>query len=306
MLEGLEMTDKMRRKVIFVTVLLAFWSLLSCSREESLTPTRFRDDLLFEFPQGNTEIDRRIQTIQENFNCYVIYKDIEQNHLNRAWINLYPGMVFVANPVPQNHLNTYLSFLEDNIFRYFNPQLHSTLFPRYFFLVDGLHREDNGVAKAHIPCRTDGVDFWSLSFQSDQDGYILQYDEKKMRITFAYKAITLAFNNGLIKIPSTFSEGIDYKNPVYGDPSNEWHYQTRGFVKYVQPDFEYESPATDITVIAMAGEDFLMYVRKILFSTPETFAAENGQYDLVMRRYNIVLDVFSEFGIDLNAIATGE
>ena len=59
-------------------------------------------------------------------------------------------------------------------------------------------------------------------------------------------------------------------------------------------------------VIAMAGEDFLMYVRKILFSTPETFAAENGQYDLVMRRYNIVLDVFSEFGIDLNAIATGE
>lgn len=279
---------------------------VSCWEEDDIVPVRQNDDLLFEFPQGTGEIDRELQEIQEDFDTYVIYKDIANNLLNRAWINLYPGMTLEASPVPDNLVRHYVDFIRTNLFRYFDPDKHRGLFPKYIFLVDGLHREENGVAKAHIPVKTDGVDFWAVSFQSDEDGNLLKYNAKTMRIILVYQAIVSALNDGLLDIPSSFYEGINYKDPVYGDPNHEWHYQTRGFVKYVQPTFEYETPATDITVIAMANADFLMYVRKILFSTPDTFKAENGIYSLVMKRYQIVLNLFNDFGIDLNAVALGE
>ena len=48
-----------------------------------------------------------------------------------------------------------------------------------------------------------------------------------------------------------------------------------------------------------------MYIRKILYTAPEAFVAENGTYDLVMKRYKIVLDCFNNYGIDLSGIAEG-
>ncbi|MGN1233566.1 MAG: hypothetical protein ACI4UJ_09015 [Candidatus Cryptobacteroides sp.] len=295
---------KLLNRILVFTVLAIFP--VSCWEEPAIEPERQNSDLLFEFPQGTGEIDREIQRIQEDFDTYVIYKDISDNLLNRAWINLYPGMTLESSPVPDNLVQHYVGFIEENLFSYFDSGRHRGLFPKYIFLVDGLHREENGVAKAHIPVKTDGVDFWAVSFQSDEDGNLLKYNEKTMRITLVYQAIVSALDDGLIEIPSSFYEEINYKDPVYGAPNHEWHYQTRGFVKYVQPTFEYETPATDITVIAMANADFLMYVRKILFSTPETFRAENENYSLVMKRYQIVLNLFEDFGIDLNAVALGE
>ena len=304
-----ELTDNcIFMKSVYRILILACLSVLpvSCWKEPAIEPERQNDDLLFEFPQGTGEIDRELQRIQQDFDTHVIYKDITSNLLNRTWINLYPGMTLEATPVPDNLVAHYVSFIEDNLFRYFDSARHRGLFPKYIFLVDGLHREENGVAKAQIPVKTDGVDFWAVSFQSDDEGNLLKYDEKTMRISLVYQAIVSALDDGQIEIPSSFYEGINYKDPVYGDPNHEWHYQTRGFVKYVQPTFEYETPATDITVIAMANSDFLMYVRKILFSTPDTFRTENEKYSLVMKRYQIVLNLFDEFGIDLNAVALGE
>lgn len=306
----------MMRLRLSIFTLLAIMSVsVSCYKEEPLTPTPMYNELLFEFPQDNKEYDRKIQSIQETYGTYVIYKDITQNLINRSWINLFPDMPLVASPVSLSNVSHYVDFLKDNFFRYFGSEQFKKYLPKYFFILNEMHREENGVAKAHQYIKTDGVDFWAMSLQEDESGNLKSYDTKHLRILLAYALIELAYDNDLIEIPSSFSQGIDYRNPIYNsaypdgtlsDPLHEWHYQLRGFVKYVQPDFEYESPATNITVVAMPGEDFLMYVRKILYSTPNSFYAENSMWELVMKRYQIVLDVFNELGVDLNAIATGE
>lgn len=304
------MTD-MKRYIYYIISSAALLSMSSCYKEEPLIPTPMHDELLFEFPQDNKEHDRVIQKLQEDYGTYVIYKDITNNLLNRAWINMYPNMSFVGFPVSEKHIMYYVDYLKNNFFKYFASEDIKKYLPKYFYLLKDMRREENGVAKAHIYTKTDGVDFWALSFQEDASGNIKSFNSKKVRIILAYALIEAAFDEGLIQVPDSFSQGIDYKNPVYNaiypdGRVHEWHYQLRGFVKYVQPDFEYESPATNISVISMAGEDFLMFVRKILFSTPDSFLEENLQWNLVMKRYQIVLDVFNDMGIDINSISLGE
>ena len=281
----------------------------ACYKEEPIVPTPMRDDLLFEFPQDNQAHDRRIQKIQEEYGTYVIYKDIDQNLLNRAWINLYPSMTLVADPVKEEHISYYLDQLQSHLFDYCDSELMKSYFPKYFFLVNNLHRVDNGVEKAHMVAKTDGVDFWAFSLK-EKDGVMQTVNIRQARLVLAYALIKNAFDEGKIQIPASFYEGVDYKNviydAIYSDGTvHEWHYQQRGFVKYVQPSFESESRTTDISVVASDGEDFLMYVRKILYTPPAQFISEHTRWELIMKRYQIVLNVFNELGIDLSAIAEG-
>jgi hypothetical protein len=268
-----------------------------------------RDDLLFEFPQDNQDYDRRIQKIQEEYGTYIIYKDIDQNLLNRAWINLYPSMTLVAEPVKQEHINYYLDQLQIHLFDYCDSELMKSYFPKYFFLVNNLHRVDNGTAKNHMVAKTDGVDFWAFSLK-EKDGAMQTVNIRQARLVLAYALIKNAFDEGKIEIPDSFYEGVDYGNviydAIYSDGTvHEWHYQQRGFVKYVQPSFESEGRTTDIAVVASSGEDFLMYVRKILYTPPAQFISERTRWELIMKRYQIVLDVFNDLGIDLSAISEG-
>ncbi len=300
----------MKNILIYAAALLLMTAAASCNKEAPLSPSPMRDDLLFEFPQDNKAVDRQIQTIQEEYGPYIIYKDIDENLLNRAWINLYPSMRLTADPVAPEQAQFYVDFLQKNIFDFVTKEDMKKFFPKYFFLVNNLHRVDGGVDKPHILALTDGVDFWAFSLKTNSSGVVQSFDAKKARIMFMYALIKTAFDQGAIEVPASFYQGIDYKNPVYNavysdGTVHEWHYQLRGFVKYVQPTFEYESPATDISVIGMAGEDFLMYVRKILFSSPAQFISENSQWELVMTRYRIVLDLFNELGLDLSAISEG-
>jgi hypothetical protein len=101
----------------------------SCYKEDPIVPTPMRDDLLFEFPQDNQEYDRRIQKIQEEYDTYIIYKDIDQNLLNRAWINLYPSMTLVAEPVRQEQISYYLDMLQAHLFDYCDSELMKSYFP---------------------------------------------------------------------------------------------------------------------------------------------------------------------------------
>ena len=300
---------KMRIYKIISAMAITMGFATSCYKEAPIVATPMRDDLLFEFPQDNQEHDRRIQKFQEEYGTYVIYKDIDQNLLNRAWINLYPSMTLVAEPVKEEHITHYLDQLQAHLFAYCDSELMKSYFPKYFFLVSNLHRVDNGVAKAHMVAKTDGVDFWAFSLK-EKDGAMQTVNIRQARLCFAYALIKGAFDEGKIKVPASFYEGVDYRNviydAIYSDGTvHEWHYQQRGFVKYVQPSFESEGRTTDIAVVASDGEDFLMYVRKILYTPPAQFISEHTRWELIMKRYQIVLDLFNSLGIDLSAISEG-
>lgn len=281
--------------------------MVSCYSEEELVPTPQTDDLLFDFPQGNSESDRVLQKVQEEYGCYPVYRGITSNLLNRAWVNLYPNMTIVADEIADGELAFYTDFLTGHFLDWFDAETFGKYLPRYFFMVKNMHREENGIAKAHMPVKTDGVDFWAISFEDKFLENPVQSELKPQRLMLAYELILKALNAGKIEIPLNFTDGVDYRTPITNDVSNPHsanHYQTRGFVKYVQPSFSSESIAS-LDLIASNNEDFLMYVRKILYTTPESFVAENGTYALVMKRYQIVLDCFKKYKIDLSGIAKG-
>ena len=291
-----------------IVVLLA----ASCYKEAPIVPSDLADKLYFEFPQGNASHDRDIQQLQEQYGVYIIYKDIPVSMLNRAWVNVYIGSYIDADPVPQALVPWYVDFVKRGVFKYFDADKFAPYFPRYFFLVSNMHMVLDGVAKGHMATKVDGVDFWALSFQTTETGSLYLPDEHLARICFAYRLVENLLQAGQIEIPSKFYDGIDYNEIVYDDINNpnklssKYHYQTRGFVKYVQPGFEYDSPLTSIKLAAAKNEDFLMYVRKILYSPTAEFVAENGSYPLVMQRYNIVLELFNGLGINLADISDGK
>lgn len=282
--------------------------LVSCYSEEELTPTQLTDNLLFDFPQGNSDSDRELQRIQEKYGSYPVYREITGSLLNRAWVNLYPTMTLVAEDVSDAELPFYVDFLSRHLLGWFDAATFGEFLPRYFFLVNNLHRVENGIAKAHMPVKTDGVDFWAISFESKFLENPILSELKRPRLLLSYEIILRALQAGVIEIPFSFTEGIDYETQIYNDmrnPHSENHFQTRGFVQYVQPDFSNQTKAYTVEIAAAQNQDFLMYVRKILYSTPDEFVTENGAYDLVMRRYRIVLNCLKDCGVDLSGIALG-
>lgn len=302
----------MKRSIISLALAIVGLAASSCYREAPIVPSDMAEKLYFEFPQGNASWDREIQQIQEQYGTYIIYKDIPMSMLNRAWVNVYIGSYIEAEPVPEALVPWYVDFVKRGVFRYFDSDRFAQYFPRYFFLVSNMHMVLDGAVKGHMPTKVDGVDFWALSFQTTEAGSLYLPDERLARISFAYRLVENMLKAGQIDIPAKFYEGVDYSEIVYDDINNhdklnsKYHYQTRGFVKYVQPSFEYDSPLTNIQLAAASNEDFLMYVRKILYSPTSEFLAENGSYPLVMRRYNIVLDLFRSLGIDLAGISDGK
>ena len=282
----------------------------ACDSEQEIIPTKLYDDLLFDFPQGRTEEDHELQKIQEAYGIYPIYKDVTYEMLNRAWVNLYPNMYIESTPIQEHHLPIYTSFLKEHIFDNFQAGKYNDLLPRYIFMVNDMHRVDNKVAKPHMFTKLDGVDFWAISFESENIEHLYSEDLKKCRIVIVYEIICRAMKKGLIMEPENFTQGIDYKTIVYDhpDPNSIYNFMNRGFVEWIPEDFSRSGlPVTmnNLPILSQPNQDFLAYVREILNTTPRTFDAKYGTYKKVMERYKMVIDSFNASGIDLNKLATG-
>lgn len=295
-----------------IPVIAALLLCAACYREAPIVPTDAVDEPLFAFPQGNESYDRTLQTIQEDYGTYVIYKDIPNYLLNRAWVNVYLNSYIVADPVPDALVPWYIDFIKENVFDYVDPAAFGKFLPKYVFLVSNMHMILDGESKPHIPAKVDGIDFWAVSFQTTAAGALDRPDVHKTRSLMMYKLLQNMVDAGAVEIPASFKEGIDYETQVYDDINNPtltspYHYKSRGFVRYVDPSFDYHSPltATFFSIAQTYNGDFLMFLREILYYTTAEFIADYGSYPLVMRRYNIVLDVFKQMGIDLKAITDG-
>ena len=73
------------KKIIYIMGLLACMALFtSCYEEDTLTPTEGGIELRFKVPQGNNSWDDDIAQIYEDYNVYLIYKDLQRADLIAA------------------------------------------------------------------------------------------------------------------------------------------------------------------------------------------------------------------------------
>lgn len=178
-----------------------------------------------------------------------------------------------------------------------------------------------------VPLKTDGFDYWALSFTADEMQYMNAYSAKIKRDVFIYLMIQNAMNSGIIEEPAAFTEGMDYKTAFYNDmdiennkadKSDPNYYKNRGFVEMISADFtselnrapfalfEYTDPSVDKAM--GAHRDFLFYIRAALYYPEADFRAYYpiDLYPLINKRYDIVVGhIKTVYGIDLQGIAEG-
>ena len=168
--------------------------------------------------------------------------------------------------------------------------------------------------------KTDGFDYWAISFTDNEIEHPTQQALKVRRATFIYLMIEAALQNGNITEPNNFKSGIDYSTQIVNkddQKDNPNYYLNRGFINIIPRTFNslgsapssishYTNPSWEPD--AYPYRDFLIYVRASMFYTRAEFQATYSPttYPLVNQRYEIVINhLKNNYGIDLEGIAKG-
>ncbi|KAB6308272.1 hypothetical protein GA397_24875, partial [Bacteroides xylanisolvens] len=177
------------KKIYILWGLLACMALFtSCYEEDTLTPTEGGIELRFKVPQGNNSWDDDIAQIYEDYNVYLIYKDLQRADFNRSWTGISYGSGYEGQGCVNDEMtNYYVEFMKKHIFAYLNPPITSKVLPMYWYLGYNVYSksvlEVGGVILASwiVPIHEnyDGLDYWcTCMFGEDNpsDPYLIPTD----------------------------------------------------------------------------------------------------------------------------------
>ena len=176
------------RNIYILWGLLACMAFTSCYEEDTLTPTEGGVELRFKVPQGNNSWDNDIAQIYEDYNVYLIYKDLQRADFNRSWTGIAYGSGYEGQGCVNDEMaNYYVEFMKKHIFAYLNPPITSKVLPMYWYLGYNVYSksvlEVGGVILASwiVPIHEnyDGLDYWcTCMFGEDNpsDPYLIPTD----------------------------------------------------------------------------------------------------------------------------------
>ena len=96
------------KKIYILWGLLACMALFtSCYEEDTLTPTEGGIELRFKVPQGNNSWDDDIAQIYEDYNVYLIYKDLQRADFNRSWTGISYGSGYEGQGCVNDEMTNY-------------------------------------------------------------------------------------------------------------------------------------------------------------------------------------------------------
>lgn len=355
----------MKTKIILLAASLLFM-LTACNKESDLTPSDNFSIVRFTFPQGNNSWDADIKAIYDEYNVYLIYKDVTPQDLNRQWTSLGTGKLWYGNDLTDEQVAFYVNFMKNHVFSYISPEIAKLALPVKIYMLDNLRSRDpgeedsddsgtgtggtgtgtgtgtggtgtgtgtggtgtgGGTGPSAITLKTDGFDYWAISFTQNEIDYPNDYTYKIKREVFLSKMIITAVLKGIITEPTDFKDGIDYKKAFYNDmdiisgkatTEDPNYYMNRGFIKKVSKDFTHEDSPWSIDIYNTAGwespedvfpyMDYVTYIRAAMYYTREEFMTNYppSRYSLIERRYNSVVNhLKNTYGIDLEGIAKG-
>ena len=242
------------RNIYILWGLLACMAFTSCYEEDTLTPTEGGVELRFKVPQGNNSWDNDIAQIYEDYNVYLIYKDLQRADFNRSWTGIAYGSGYEGQGCVNDEMaNYYVEFMKKHIFAYLNPPITSKVLPMYWYLGYNVYSksvlEVGGVILASwiVPIHEnyDGLDYWcTCMFGEDNpsDPYLIPTDrallDRRRKMILA-PVLEKAVKAGNIIIPEEFEMGFDHvTNLIAGlgmedDPN---YYLTRGYPGGVNTD----------------------------------------------------------------------
>ena len=241
----------------------ALFATVSCNNEDELTPSGDYSPIRGGFPQGESKLDSVINDIKNEYGVYLIYKGINEKDLNRDWVSVGTGDIYVGGyeeerndrswNLPQEHLPFYVDYFYNYIFPNISHDFAKSSFPVKIYMIHNLRTEprdfgdDSGenvggtTVGPYKTIKLGNFDNWAISFKDEIiNGSDTEYALKQLRCVFMIEAIKNAMSKGEITSPEEFWAGFDFstdKKMDHKDPSKENYKYKLGFIDVPNDNF---------------------------------------------------------------------
>ena len=265
----------MKKYLLTITILLAGAALFSsCNEDEEIIPTGDYSPIRGGFPQGTTSYDSLIYDIKQEFGVYLLYKDITEEDLNRDWVSVGTGDIYVGGyederndrswNLPQEHLPFYVDYFYNYIFPNISREFAYSSFPIKIYMIHNLRTEPRdfgedsgenvgGGTESGDPYKSiklGNFDNWAISFKEEIiNGEDTEYALKQQRCIFMLQAIYNAMDKGEITSPDEFWTGFDFsedKKIEHNDESKENYKYKLGLVDDIYDHYATTGRATEV------------------------------------------------------------
>lgn len=265
----------MKKYLLTITILLAGAALFSsCNEDEEIIPTGDYSPIRGGFPQGTTKYDSLIYDIKQEYGVYLIYKDITEEDLNRDWVSVGTGDIYVGGyederddrswNLPQEHLPFYVDYFYNYIFPNISREFAYSSFPIKIYMIHNLRTEPRdfgedsgenvgGGTESGDPYKSiklGNFDNWAISFKEEIiNGEDTEYALKQQRCIFMLQAIYNSMNKGEITSPDEFWTGFDFsedKKIEHNDMSKENYKYKLGLVDDIYDHYATTGRATEV------------------------------------------------------------
>ena len=146
---GINMIRFIKVTLIIFSTLISF---VACrDNDDDITPSGNYSPIRGGFPQGDSELDDIIYQIKQDYDVYLLYKDIREEDMNRTWVSASTGNIIVAGDeaernsiswsLPENQLEYYVNFFNDYIFPNITEDFAKKTFPVKIYMINNLREE---------------------------------------------------------------------------------------------------------------------------------------------------------------------
>ena len=221
-------------KALFRITLLAMATLFAftaCEEsEEEITPSGDYSPIRGGFPQGDSEYDKILLDIKNQYGVYLLYKDVSEEDMNRTWVSAGTGAIYVAGKdderekgawdLPDAHLKEYVDFFQNYIFDNITEEFAKSTFPVKIYMINNLRTEprvieDDDQEGENVQQGTDtnpnkviklgDFDNWAISIPDSVIGNKNSaYALKQISCIFMTNVIKNSMNKGELVAPNEF------------------------------------------------------------------------------------------------------
>lgn len=304
----------MKRQHIFtviITFIVAITAISCNDSKEVLTPSGDYSPIRGGFPQGDSKLDSIINDIKKDYGVYLIYKGIREGDLNRDWMSMGTGDLYVAGKeeerdlgeigwdLPDDQLPLYVDFFRNHIFPNISREIANTALPVKIYMINGLRTEprdfgqENEVSPGtdtnpYKTIKLGTFDSWAVSLDNviAKSGDEQEYAFKQMRCILTIEIIKNAIEKKEIVSPDEFWSKFNFSEDqkIDNDDPTKANYKYKlGFVDRINDNFgtgnKNQIWPNDIIKSSYYWEKdkyaeynlFTTYIKNIMWLTPEEF-----------------------------------
>lgn len=336
----------MKKLITLTSILVALLATFTACRdsEDDITPSGNYSPIRGGFPQGDSKYDSIINDIKNEYDVYLLYKDITETDLNRNWLSTGTGDIFVAGPeeerdaaawnLPEEQLPYYVDYFRNEIFSNISREFAKSAFPVKMYMIDNLRTEPRDFGNGMGESSGSGTnadprkllmkgnfDAWAISFtdemmNSDDAHYAL----KQQRCMLIIELIKNIDKKGELGSPDEFWVGFNFNDTMdIKKPSADNYKYNLGFVDMINDNFgtgqlqqvwvEYYFTSTSYWEKSNPNYNlFTTYIKNIIWLTPEEFEERypKAKYPMINEKRDIVINYMKEkHGINLIGISYG-